>query len=162
MYGVIRQESLYRVDAVSSAGARGLMQLQIDTARRTARYLKLPKPELTDLFIPAINTSLGAGHLRMLLDRFDGQLPVALAGYNAGPNAAARWLPADQSVDADVWIENIPYDETREYVQRILWHRLLFTWLGDDSRKEQSGFWLAPITALHDEGKSDVRLAGSE
>ena len=162
VYGVIRQESLYRVDAVSSAGARGLMQLQIDTARRTARYLKLPKPELTDLFIPAINTSLGAGHLRMLLDRFDGQLPVALAGYNAGPNAAARWLPADQPVDADVWIENIPYDETREYVQRILWHRLLFTWLGDDPRKEQSGFWLAPITALHDTGKSDVRLAGSE
>jgi soluble lytic murein transglycosylase len=162
VYGVIRQESLYRVDAVSSAGARGLMQLQIDTARRTARYLKLPKPDLTDLFRPAVNTSLGAGYLRMLLDRFDDQLPVALAGYNAGPNAAARWLPADQSVDADVWIENIPYDETREYVQRILWHRLLFTWLGDDSRKEQSGFWLAPITALHASDNPDVRLAGSE
>ena len=161
VYGVIRQESLYRADAVSSAGARGLMQLQLDTARRTAQYLKLPKPVLTDLFVPAINTSLGAGYLRMLLDRFDGQLPVALAGYNAGPNAAARWLPADQSVDADVWIENIPYDETREYVQRILWHRLLFTWLGDDARAEQTGVWLAPITALH-AGKSDVRLAGSE
>ena len=162
VYGVIRQESLYRADAVSSAGARGLMQLQLDTARRTAKYLNLPKPQLTDLFVPAINTSLGAGYLRMLLDRFDGQLPVALAGYNAGPNAAARWLPADQSVDADVWIENIPYDETREYVQRILWHRLLFTWLGDDSRADQTGFWLAPITALHASEKADVRLAGSE
>lgn len=161
VYGVIRQESLYRADAVSSAGARGLMQLQIDTARRTAKYLNLPKPAPTDLFVPAINTSLGAGYLRMLLDRFDGQLPVALAGYNAGPNAAQRWLPADQSVDADVWIENIPYDETREYVQRILWHRLLFTWLGDESRGGQTGFWLAPITALHAD-KTDVRLAGSE
>ncbi len=71
-------------------------------------------------------------------------------------------MPADQSVDADVWIENIPYDETREYVQRILWHRLLFTWLGDDSRAEQTGFWLAPITALRASEKADVRLAGSE
>jgi soluble lytic murein transglycosylase len=161
VYGVIRQESLYRADAVSSAGARGLMQLQIDTARRTARYLKLPKPDVTDLFEPAINTSLGAGYLRMLLDRFDGQLPVALAGYNAGPNAAKRWLP-DESMDADIWIENIPYDETREYVQRILWHRLLFSWLGDESRGEQTGFWLDPITAHQTADTSDVRLAGSE
>jgi soluble lytic murein transglycosylase len=161
VYGVIRQESLYRTDAVSSAGARGLMQLQIDTARRTARTLKLPKPDLEDLFVPAINTSLGAGYLRTLLDRFDGQLPVALAGYNAGPNAAARWLP-EQSIDADVWIENIPYDETREYVQRILWHRLMFTWLADDTRGEHAGFWLAPITALHADEKPGVRLAGSE
>jgi soluble lytic murein transglycosylase len=161
VYGVIRQESLYRSDAVSSAGARGLMQLQIDTARRTARTLKLPKPEPEDLFIPAINTSLGAGYLRTLLDRFDGQLPVALAGYNAGPNAAARWLP-EQTIDADVWIENIPYDETREYVQRILWHRLMFSWLADEARAEQTGFWLAPIAALHADGRTDVRLAGSE
>jgi soluble lytic murein transglycosylase len=160
VYGVIRQESLFRSDAVSSAGARGLMQLQIDTARRTARALKLPKPDLEDLFVPAINTSLGAGHLRLLLDRFDNQLPVALAGYNAGPTAAARWLP-EESVDADVWIENIPYDETREYVQRILWHRLMFTWLADDARGEHPGFWLAPITALQAGAKTDVRLAGS-
>jgi soluble lytic murein transglycosylase len=160
VYGVIRQESLYRADAVSSAGARGLMQLQIDTARRTARALKLPKPNVDDLFVPAINTSLGAGYLRTLLDRFDGQLPVALAGYNAGPNAAARWLP-DQTIDADVWIENIPYDETREYVQRILWHRLMFTWLADDSRGEHKGFSLAPITALQ-ATERDVRLAGSK
>jgi soluble lytic murein transglycosylase len=161
VYGVIRQESLYRADAVSSAGARGLMQLQIDTARRTARALKLPKPAVEDLFVPAINTSLGAGYLRTLLDRFDGQLPVALAGYNAGPNAAARWLP-DESIDADVWIENIPYDETREYVQRILWHRLMFSWLGDESRSEHAGFSLAPITALRATSSSDLRVAGSE
>lgn len=160
VYGVIRQESLYRADAVSSAGARGLMQLQIDTARRTARALKLPKPAPDDLFVPSINTSLGAGYLRTLLDRFDGQLPVALAGYNAGPNAAARWLPG-QSMEADVWIENIPYDETREYVQRILWHRLMFSWLADESRGEQTGFWLAPITAQQATA-SDVRLAGSK
>jgi soluble lytic murein transglycosylase len=160
VYSVIRQESLYRADAVSSAGAMGLMQLRLDTARRTARSLKLPKPTAEDLFVPAVNTTLGAGYLRTLLDRFDNQLPVALAAYNAGPNAAARWLPA-QSIDADVWIENIPYDETREYVQRILWHRLMFTWLGDESRAHQAGLHLAPITALRG-GAQDVRVAGSE
>ncbi len=159
VYGIIRQESLYRADAVSPAGARGLMQLQVDTARRTARTLKLPKPAAEDLFVPSINTSLGAGYLRTLLDRFEGQLPVALAGYNAGPNAAARWLP-EQTMDADVWIENIPYDETREYVQRILWHRLMFSWLADESRSEQKGVSLEPISALN-AGSADVRGAGS-
>jgi soluble lytic murein transglycosylase len=160
VYGVIRQESLYRADAVSSAGAKGLMQLQLDTARRTARSLKLPKPKPDDLLEPAVNTTLGAGYLRTLLDRFENQLPVALAAYNAGPNAAQRWLP-DESIDADVWIENIPYDETREYVQRILWHRLMFTWLGDEERGEQKGLRLAPITALRAGGRN-VRVAGAK
>jgi soluble lytic murein transglycosylase len=118
--------------------------LQPDTARRTARYLKRPQPGLADLFDPSINTSLGAVRLRMLLDRFDGQIPVALAGYNAGPNAVMRWLPP-QSMDADVWIENIPYNETREYVQRILWHTLLFTWLRSEHEAQQTESWLVPI-----------------
>jgi soluble lytic murein transglycosylase len=135
------------------------MQLQLDTARRTARYFKLPKPKPDDLFVPAVNTTLGAGYLRTLLDRFDNQLPVALAAYNAGPNAAERWLP-EESIEADVWIENIPYDETREYVQRILWHRLMFTWLGAEDRAEQKGLRLAPITALRAVGQ-DVRVAGA-
>jgi len=96
------------------------MQLQPATARSTARYYKRPTPALTDLFDPYINTALGAARLRMLLDEFDDQIPVALAGYNAGPNAAMRWLP-QEPLDSDIWIENIPYNETRGYVQRILW-----------------------------------------
>jgi soluble lytic murein transglycosylase len=147
VYGVVRQESLYRIDAVSNAGARGLMQLQPDTARRTARYWKRPQPAVTDLFDPSINTSLGAARLRMLLDRSDDQIPVALAGYNAGPNAVLRWLPPEP-VDTDVWIENIPYNETREYVQRILWHTLLFTWLRSEGEAQQTDSWLASIKPL--------------
>ena len=88
IYGVIRQESLYRSDAVSSANARGLMQLLPETARRTARDWKQPAPSATALFEPPVNVVLGAAHLKDLLDRFDDQLPLALAGYNAGPNAA--------------------------------------------------------------------------
>jgi soluble lytic murein transglycosylase len=148
VYGVVRQESLYRIDAVSNAGARGLMQLQPATARSTARYWKRPQPTLTDLFDPYINTSLGAARLRMLLDQFDGQIPVALAGYNAGPNAVTRWLPPEP-LDTDVWIENIPYNETRGYVQRILWHSLMFTWLRTQGEAQQTNSWLSRIRPLH-------------
>ena len=142
IYGVLRQESLYRVDAVSSADARGLMQLQLDTARRTARHWKRPQPDLADLFDPATSILLGAARLRTLLDQFDGQMPAALAAYNAGPNAVMRWLPG-KSIDSDVWVENIPYSETRVYVQRILWHVLTVTWL-HTREAQQTNAWLTP------------------
>ncbi len=143
VYGIVRQESLYRSDALSSANARGLMQMTLDTARRTARKFGRRPPSAEDLFNPATNVSLGAAHFRELLDRFDGQVPVALAGYNAGPNAASRWLP-QQALDSDIWIENIPYNETRGYVQRILWHQLTFAWLRTD-KPQKTDSWLKPI-----------------
>jgi len=143
IYGVLRQESLYRNDAVSTANARGLMQLQIDTARRTARAWQLPRPTEITLSDPSVNVTLGAAHVKELLDRFGGQLPVALAGYNAGPNAARRWLP-DGARDVDVWVENIPYNETRGYVQRIYWHRVVFAWLRT-GKAQDTRAWLASI-----------------
>jgi soluble lytic murein transglycosylase len=143
IYSVMRQESLYRPDAISSAGARGLLQLMPDTARRAARTWKRPRPSGDDLFEPSINIPLGAAQLRTLVDRFGGQVIVALAGYNAGQNAAARWLP-QQSVEPDVWIENIPYNETRGYVQRILWHNLVFGWL-KNGEPQKPDAWLARV-----------------
>ncbi len=143
LYGVIRQESLYRPDAASAAGALGLAQLRPETARRVARRIDHPAPSRADLLVPEVNLLLGAAELRSLLDQFGGQLPLALAGYNAGPNAARRWAPAEP-LDADIWIENIPFNETRDYVQRVLWHTIVFEWLerggGRDTRE-----WLAPI-----------------
>src|SRR5215469_10229307 len=146
IYGVLRQESLYRADAVSSADARGLMQLQLETARHTARKWKQPQPTVSDLFDPATNILLGAAQLRTLLDQFDGQLPAALAAYNAGAAAVMRWLPG-KSMDSDVWIENIPYGETRGYVQRVLWHVLTFTWLRT-REAQQTKSWLNPVRAM--------------
>lgn len=143
IYGVIRQESLYQSDAVSSADARGLMQLLPETARRTARQWNRPAPTAAALFEPAVNVTLGAAHLKDLLDRFDGQLPLALAGYNAGPGAAQRWLPAT-AIDPDIWIENIPYNETRTYVQRILWHSVVFSWLQSQEPQDTRG-WLSVV-----------------
>jgi len=143
VYSVIRQESLYRSDAVSSAGARGLMQMLPETARRTARNWKQPVPQTRQLFDPGTNVQLGAAHLRELVDRFDGQTIVALAGYNAGPGASTRWLPT-HSIEPDVWIENIPYNETRNYVQRILWHSLVFSWL-HTGEPQKTTAWLARV-----------------
>ena len=146
LYGMIRQESLFRADAVSPAGAMGLAQLLPETAARTARAWQQPSPVAADLLDPAVNVKLGAWHMRDLIDEFERQTPVALAGYNAGQAAATRWLPAEP-VDADIWIENIPYNETRDYVQRVLWHTVVFGWLQTGSPQDVQG-WLQPITPL--------------
>jgi soluble lytic murein transglycosylase len=143
IYGVIRQESLFRPDALSSAGAVGLAQVLPETARRVARTWQRPAPQIADLLEPRINIELGAAYLRDLIERFDRQTPVALAGYNAGPLAAQRWLPAEP-IDRDIWVENIPYNETRDYVQRVLWHSVVFRWL-QTGAGDNVDSWLAPI-----------------
>jgi soluble lytic murein transglycosylase len=151
---VIRQESLFRTDAVSTAGAVGLAQLIPETARRVARTWRQPVPAAADLFDPAVNITLGAAHLRDLVNRFNKQTVVALAGYNAGGNAADRWLPP-APIDADIWIENIPYNETRDYVQRVLWHSVVFGWL-DSGRGENVEKWLVQVSPLADSGPPAV------
>ncbi len=118
---VMRQESLFRKDAVSRADARGLMQMVPSTASAVAHRWHLPSPGRDDLFDPAIAVPLGAAHLRELLDRYGEQLTLSLAAYDAGAAAVAHWLPR-KTMDADVWIENIPYNETRGYVQHIAEH----------------------------------------
>jgi soluble lytic murein transglycosylase len=118
---VMRQESLYRKDAVSRADARGLMQMLPATAIAVARRWHLPTPRKDSLFDPSVAVPLGAAYLRELLNRYAGRLDLGLAAYNAGPVPVARWLPP-KAMDADIWIENIPYGETRNYVQHILEH----------------------------------------
>jgi soluble lytic murein transglycosylase len=144
VYGVIRQESLFRADAASSAGALGLAQLMPGTARATARRWQLPAPQRADLFDPNVNITLAAAHVAELLQRFDAALPVALGAYNAGEAAAARWLPAE-AVDSDVWVENIPYNETRAYVRRVLWHSLVYRWLETGEPQSTRG-WIGKIS----------------
>lgn len=128
IFGVMRQESLFRKDAVSRADARGLMQMRPATAAAVARRWRLPPPHNDTLFDPTVAVPLGADYLRELLDRYGGQLDLGLAAYNAGPAPVARWLPP-RAMDADVWIENIPYGETRAYVQHILEHIVAFAFV---------------------------------
>lgn len=121
---LIRQESGFHHEAVSSAGARGLMQLLPSTARQVAKSIAVaysPKR----LSEPDYNVKLGSAYLGDLLNRFEGSYVLALAAYNAGPTRARRWLaeygdPRGKEVDAVDWIETIPFSETRNYVQRVL------------------------------------------
>jgi soluble lytic murein transglycosylase len=101
------------------------MQMRPSTAAAVARRWHLPQPRSDGLFDPSLAVPLGAAYLRELLDRHAGQLTLSLASYNAGTAAVTRWLPP-ASVDADIWIENIPYNETRAYVQHILEHIVAF------------------------------------
>jgi soluble lytic murein transglycosylase len=143
IYSVIRQESLYQPWAVSGAGAIGLMQLLPATARRTAALLERPRPTREALARPEINVPLGAAFLARLVEGFDGQVVLALSSYNAGPGATSRWLP-DAPMDVDAWVENIPFNETRSYVQRIMWYSVVYQWL-EDGQPERASSWLAKV-----------------
>ena len=154
IYAIIRQESLFRADAASGAGAIGLMQLLPETARVTARRTGLPVPTRAQLVQPSVNIPLGSAFLASLVQRFEGETALASAGYNAGPNAARRWLPA-APMDLDVWVENIPFNETRAYVQRVAWHSLVFAWLGDRKPRAMQDW----IRAVNPAPATDVTAA---
>ncbi|HVT37339.1 MAG TPA: transglycosylase SLT domain-containing protein [Nevskiaceae bacterium] len=127
IYGVLRQESLYDPRAVSKRDARGLLQLLLPTARAVARRWNQRAPSADDLYAPDINLTLGSDELREQVERFNGSLPLALCAYNAGSNRPLSWLPP-APMDADIWIENIPFNETRTYVQKIIWNVVVFGW----------------------------------
>ena len=122
---VVRQESAFRPTAKSSAGARGLMQLLPRTARNVAKDLKIKYARHRLTADPRFNLELGQAYLATLLSSFEGSYVLALAAYNAGPARARRWMrmngnPRDESVDAIDWIEMIPIEETRNYIQRVM------------------------------------------
>ncbi len=122
---VIRQESAFYTGAISGAGARGLMQIMPATARRVARQIKVRYSRKKLLSDPEYNLRLGRAYLADLTEKYDGSYILALAAYNAGPARANRWMktfgdPRTPGVDPVDWIESIPFNETRNYVQRIL------------------------------------------
>ncbi len=119
VYAIMREESGYRPAVLSISGARGLLQLMPETARRAAGQIALVEFHDDDLFAPPINIRLGAAYLAELLERFDGRSSAAIASYNAGPEAVTRWLAGNPAED-DIWVEAIPYDQTRAYVKRVL------------------------------------------
>lgn len=119
IYGVVRQESGFVVDARSPAGALGLMQLMPATGRETLRKLKLGARTAEALLSVEHNVRLGVTYLKGVLERYGGHQVLATASYNAGPNRVASWVPSTE-LDADVWVETIPYNETRGYVRNVL------------------------------------------
>ncbi len=152
VYALIRQESEFHAAARSWVGARGLMQLMHFTARMEARDNKL-RYSLSRLTTdPAYNLRLGTAHVRRLLDAFDGAYPLILAAYNAGSSRADRWLKdhGDPRTDARLdwidWIEMIPFNETRNYVKRVLEAIPIYRLKLDDSfdARRLTRYWSAP------------------
>jgi soluble lytic murein transglycosylase len=126
--GIMRQESSFDVGAVSPSGARGLMQLMPFTATTVAKQIGVGNSLVSLTRDPAHNMRLGSAYLEEMLQRFGGSLPLAVAAYNAGPERVEQWLAqngdpragAARHVDLLDWIEEIPFAETRNYVQRVL------------------------------------------
>ena len=125
VYAITRQESRFQVDAISSAGARGLMQLMPATAKETAKKagVEYSRKRLTS--DGAYNALLGSTYLAAQLSRFEGSLVLAAAAYNAGGGNANKWVkafgdPRSDTVDPVIWVELIPFQETRMYVKRVL------------------------------------------
>lgn len=120
LFAIARQESAFSPDAKSPAGALGLMQLMPATARYTANKSGM-RYRYHDLLKPAANITLGSRYLNTLLTQFEGNRILAAAAYNAGPTRVKQWLSASEGkIPFDIWIETIPYRETRGYVQNVL------------------------------------------
>ena len=119
LWSVMREESGYRPRVISITGARGLLQIMPETGAQLARHAGLAAYGDNLLMLPRVNVQLGALYLRRLSARFEGDLAAAVASYNAGPRAVGSWR-TEEVVEDDVWIESIPYQQTRNYVKRVL------------------------------------------
>jgi peptidoglycan lytic transglycosylase len=128
IYGLIRQESVFKPNAVSHVGALGLMQLMPDTGKKVSARIGLTLDGPRALLDPHTNLTVGSNYLSGLLQHFSGSEPLATAAYNAGEERVNDWRPDSGALAADVWIDTIPYTETRHYVQKVMAHTVMFDW----------------------------------
>lgn len=137
IYAIMREESAFDPAAESPAKAYGLMQLIVPTAKIYAQKLGLPyQPQA--LKRPAVNIALGSRVLSSLTSKFSSNPLLAIPAYNAGPGRPARWLRERPEVDFDVWVELIPFRETRRYTKRVLASRAAYAYLYDEERAEEA------------------------
>lgn len=137
IYAVMREESAFDPEAESPADAYGLMQLILPTARQMAKPLGLPHDRVA-LKRPSINISLGARVLASYRDKFPADPLLAIAAYNAGPGAAQRWRKQRSGESFDLWVELIPYVETRRYIKRVLGSAAVYALIYDEAAPEQA------------------------
>jgi len=126
IYGLVRRESLFDKQANSPAGALGLMQVMPKTGRQVAKALQVTWHSKKDLLKAPINLRFGIFYYKQMLGKFGGNFALAAAAYNAGPHRVIRWLNHDNNYAADVWIETIPFKETRGYVAAVLTYALVY------------------------------------
>jgi soluble lytic murein transglycosylase len=123
VYGIVRQESAFMDVAISHAGAKGLMQLMPATAKTVANSIGL---KLSDIYDERTNVKLGTTFLRQLLDKFDGNYMLATAAYNAGPGRSKSWAATNPCIAPDMWVELVPFTETRNYVKYVLTYTAIY------------------------------------
>ena len=134
LMAIARRESAFYTHAQSPVGARGLMQLMPATGREVEASLG-QRQGGTDLFDVEHNILLGSAYYRQLLDRFGGNRVYALTAYNAGPHRVKKWRhKPGEGVPVEIWVDTIPYKETREYVQSVLFYNVVFQYLSGDTR----------------------------
>ena len=150
VFGLIRQESRFIADARSTVGAMGLMQVMPATAKWTARKIGLANYNADQIADRQTNIKLGTGYLKYVLDDFGGSLAMAAAAYNAGPSRSRRWREGPV-LEAAVWAENIPFNETRDYVKKVLSNSAFYAAMLNDERpaslKERLGEAIGPRLA---------------
>lgn len=127
-YAFLRKESAFRADAVSPAGALGLMQVMPQTGKLVARQLKERAPTRNAMLEVDTSLKLGSAYLRSMLDKYDGNLMLAAAAYNAGPHRVKDWMARSPELPPALWVEAISFSETRDYVKSILAFRAVFDW----------------------------------
>lgn len=143
VFAITRQESAFAESAKSSVGAMGLMQLMPATANQVAKQNKISYKNKTELLKTETNIQLGSGYLKHLLELHQGSMILATAAYNAGPSRVKLWLNNRNSLEADQWIETIPFSETRDYVQNVMTYLSIYRErLGEGSTQ---GALMAPI-----------------
>ncbi len=120
VYAIIRQESTFRDDVISPAGAHGLMQIMPATAKATAKYERINYADKKQLFGAQKNINIGVAYLKQLANRFDRHPILMAAAYNAGPRQVVYWLKNHPPKQIDIWIETLPWRETRNYLKNIV------------------------------------------
>jgi len=126
VFAITRQESAFMDDARSGVGATGLMQLMPATAKETARKFSIPLASPQQVLDPDTNIQLGAAYLSQVHAQFNGNRVLASAAYNAGAGRVRQWLKGANHLAFDVWVESIPFDETRQYVQNVLSYAVIY------------------------------------
>lgn len=128
VYGLARAESAFIEDVKSPAGALGLMQVMPRTGKETAKSIGMKGFKTYKLKQAKTNIPIGTAYMKQMLDKFNGNIALATAAYNAGPHRVDKWLPKKGCVEPDIWIELIPFNETRKYVRRVLSFANIYDW----------------------------------
>ena len=153
LYAVMRQESGFRERIQSPAGATGLTQVMPNTARQVIREFgavaSCTPADLPSLDEPRCNIEIGARYLHKLMDAFDGQLPLVVLSYNAGPEVVSHWVPDKKSLQLDLFLAQVPFAETRNYVHHVITNFLVYAWLGQAPRPLPSLKW-EPLPSMAD------------